>query len=82
MTTIETLSKVKFKSGPMANSLKSQRFNEDSKLNQTPGPKYDVNDKYTNSGFNAYSGYVAMARPKVTRGSIVRVFPGQVPTTQ
>ena len=74
MTTIETLSKVKFKSGRWQS--KSQRFNEDSKLNQTPGPKYDVNDKYTNSGFNAYSGYVAMARPKSDSREYSKGLPG------
>ena len=57
-------------------SLKSQRFNEDSKLNQTPGPKYDVNDKYTNSGFSAYSGYVAMARPKSASREYSKGLPG------
>ena len=43
--------------------LKSDRF-QDFDINDNPGPKYNVNDKYTDSGYNGYSGYVAMSRPK------------------
>ena len=76
VTTTETLLKAKLKSELTANSLESNRFKEDSKLNQTPGPKYDVNDKYTNSGFSAYSGYVAMARPKSSSRKDNKGLPG------
>ncbi len=44
--------------------LKSERFQDNSINNDNPGPKYDVKDNFANSGFNRYSGYVAMARPK------------------